>query len=271
MQLAITPEYADFVDGDVLAGRYRLRDEFKPFVHPLNTPAGYTVSHAMPHDHRHHKGLMFSLRIAGLNFWEETSTLPGERVGRQRHVEFHNVAAAGAEIGFEETLSWEPVGGGPAAFREQRTLRCRRAEDAFVWTWISRLEPLAACQLIQSQWATVKPDGRKVNYHGLAVRLDWPMMLLNRLELDGHDAKFDEAMGARAARVVYEGSLDPGYPNWPPPRVAVTLEQQHGYALFVRTAPFPIFAMGPTTLGSMSLKAGEVLECAYTVRVRDCR
>ena len=45
-----------------LPGLYVLDDPFKPYIHPLKTPAGHTVSLAMPHDHPHHKGSMYALR-----------------------------------------------------------------------------------------------------------------------------------------------------------------------------------------------------------------
>ena len=123
MQLKLAAESVDFLaDDGVVAGRYHFADPFKPFVHPLRSPRGHRVSLASPHDHRHHKGLMYGLRIPGLNFWEETSTQPGEAVGRQRHLAFADLREKGGEVGLIEALAWEPVGGGPAVFDETRRL-----------------------------------------------------------------------------------------------------------------------------------------------------
>ena len=65
------------------------------------------MSLAMPHDHPHHKGLMYALRTPHVNFWEERSTLPGEVVGRQIHQQFDELTEVGEHVGFVELLRWE--------------------------------------------------------------------------------------------------------------------------------------------------------------------
>ena len=136
MRLVIAADAVDFVTAEgSLAGRYHHADPFKPFVHPLNSPAGHRVSLASPHDHRHHKGLMYALRIPELNFWEETATLPDETVGRERHIAFAEVRTSGREVGFTETLSWEPAAGGATVFDETRRITCRHEGAAFIWSW----------------------------------------------------------------------------------------------------------------------------------------
>ena len=86
----------DFHHGAVLAGRYAYRDPFKPHVHPLNTPMGYTVSLRSPHDHPHHKALMYALRASDVNFWEEYATTDQEKVGQQEHETFLRVVDEGS-------------------------------------------------------------------------------------------------------------------------------------------------------------------------------
>src|SRR5215218_6200604 len=121
MQLVVTDQAVSFVDGERVAGRYVLDDPFKPFIHPLKTPAGHTVSLAMPHDHPHHKGLMYALRTPQVNFWEERSTLPGEVVGRQIHQRFDELTEVGEQVGFVEILRWETEAG-EALFQERRSI-----------------------------------------------------------------------------------------------------------------------------------------------------
>src|SRR5215211_628312 len=151
LHLEMTDQAVDFFNGDRLAGRYNVADPFKPFIHPLNTPAGETMSLAMPHDHKHHKGLMYALRTPEVNFWEEVSTLPGERPGRQRHERFEETTTDGDQIGFVEHLSWVDADDAPW-FAEQRTIRLSvdPADGAYLWTWGTVIESLRDTKLIQS-------------------------------------------------------------------------------------------------------------------------
>ncbi|MBI5693584.1 MAG: PmoA family protein [Verrucomicrobia bacterium] len=279
LRLVLTAERVDFVSADGrLAGRYHPRDEFKPYVHPLNSPAGHCVSLAQPHDHRHHKGLMYALRTPELNFWEEVSTRPGEQVGRQRHRDFTEVRREGPEIGFTETLSWEPAEGGAPAFEEVRRVSCRREGASYVWSWDTTLTACRDTKLIQSQWSRKTADGRVVNYHGLGIRFCREFAggtRNNALQLDDGPVQwnrnskpfdFEGAMGAVVRRATYIGHVDG---TWPVPRLGVTLAQEQQNALFVLETPFAFMAMGPSALGEVTLRAGQVLRERYTVTVAD--
>lgn len=277
MRMTITPEYVEFVTADgTLAGRYNYTDAFKPYMHPLQSPKGHCVSLVSPHDHKHHKGLMYALRTPELNFWEERSTLPGETVGRERHVAFAERRESGDEVGFTETLSWEPLEGGEAIFDETRRVSCRREGAGFVWRWEATLKARRATRLIQSQWSHKKPDGSKVNYHGLGLRMRREFgggTKNNALQLDAGPVEwnrgkfeFTSAMGATPARVTFIGSIDG---IWPTPRVAVTLGQAQRNGLFVMENPFALFALGPSNLAERPVAAGEVLREQYTVTVAD--
>ncbi len=279
MRLAVGSAQVDFVSADgVLAGRYHFADPFKPYLHPLQSPNGHCVSLARPHDHAHHKGVMYALRTPELNFWEERPTLPGEAVGRERHVAFSAVRESGEEIGFTETLVWEPAAGGDAVFDETRTLTCRREGRGFRWTWTTVLIARRATRLIQSQWSHVAKDGRTTNYHGLGLRLRRDFgggTANNALQLDdapvrwNHGSRpfdFTSAMGATPARVTFIGAIDGA---WPTPRVAVTVAQEQQNALFVMADPFAFLALGPSNLGERALSAGESLHERYTIVVAD--
>jgi hypothetical protein len=51
----------------------------QPCFHPLNTPAGHTLSLLSPWDHIHHCGLWFSWKLVdGVNVWEGTARPPVE-------------------------------------------------------------------------------------------------------------------------------------------------------------------------------------------------
>lgn len=279
MRLIFADAHVDFVTAEGrLAGRYHHGDAFKPFIHPLNSPQGHTVSLARPHDHRHHKGLMYALRIPELNFWEEVSTRPGEAVGRERHVAFAEVRAAGEEVGFTETLAWEPAAGGSAVFDETRRVSCRQNGAAFVWTWEVTLHVLTDTRLIQSQWSHKSAEGRLTNYHGLGLRMCREFggsTRNNALQLDdgpvqwnrnGKPYDFTQAMGATPRRVTYVGHIDG---TWPVPRIAVSMTQEEKNGLFIFESPFAFMALGPSNLAERSLAAGELLRGRYTVTIED--
>lgn len=279
LQLDVTPEHVDFMSAEgMLAGRYRYRDRFKPHFHPLASPKGHVVSLASPHDHQHHKGLMYALRTPEFNFWEERSTLPGEQVGRQRHVAFADVRRAGEETGFTEILVWEPADGGAAVFEETRRISCRRGPGAFIWTWETSLRVQRATKLVQSQWSHPQPDGRKVNYHGLGLRLRREFgggTRNNALQLDdgplqwnrgGKPVDFTRAMGVAPTRVTFVGTLDG---IWPLERVAVAMAQEQRNGLFIMESPFAFMALGPSNLAERPLAAGETIVERYTITIAD--
>jgi len=51
-------------------------DQFKPYVRELYTLRGDNVLRDAPADHLHHHGLMYAIRLNGVNFWEERDS-PG--------------------------------------------------------------------------------------------------------------------------------------------------------------------------------------------------
>ncbi len=273
MKLQIGDEGVDFYSGSVLAGRYNIQHSLKPFLHPLNTPEGWSVSIASPHDHRHHKGLMYALRTREINFWEENATAANEAVGRQRHVGLSEVVMDGAEVRFVESLVWEAVDGGKPVFEENRELRVRHMGSGFAWTWGTRITVRRDSRLIKSQWSWALPNGRRINYHGLGLRLARSFGCTggHRLVLDGRETGFLEAMGQVARQVTFTGTLDPVWPQWPGPRAAVTFEQQQRNGLFILESPFAFMSLGPSNLEECDLSSGEILEETYHIQVADLR
>ena len=64
-------------------------DQIKPYVRELAPLRGDNILRDSPFDHKHHHGLMFAIRVNGVNFWEET---PG--CGHEK-----SVGTATSEIG----------------------------------------------------------------------------------------------------------------------------------------------------------------------------
>src|SRR5574342_147613 len=56
-------------------------NQFKPYVRELRSLRGDNVLRDAPSDHLHHHGLMYAIRVNGVNFWEEIN-----QPGHERHV-----------------------------------------------------------------------------------------------------------------------------------------------------------------------------------------
>lgn len=253
-----------FMNGTKVAGECVLDDPFKPYLHPLRTPGGHLVTNAMPVDHRHHKGLMFALRCEDLNFWEEKPGTP--QCGLQRIVE---VKTKGNTL--ELNLLWHQEGGGMETYRERRRISCTPGpQGGFHWTWRSRREALRDHRLIQSEWSQVLPDGRKVNYHGLGIRLPWswawPGPEMSGVRINGQTVTAGEACGTRGPEVTLWGKIDG---HWHPPLASVTMRQDHGFDWFVLSQPFPYLSAGPTNRVGLDVIRGEIFEETYQVHIQD--
>jgi hypothetical protein len=273
MTLDLSLAGVEFRLGETLAGFYRHSDEFKPHVHPLRTPRGHCLTSARPHDHKHHKGLMYALRAEDVNFWEEAATSPKEVPGVERHQCFTDVVSRGSQVGVTETLRWTAEDGSLASFDETRKLSCRHdpAARAFIWNWFTRLVTLRPLHLLQSQWSHRLPNGTSVNYHGLGIRLrrDFGGLTRNHeLRVDGVSFRenFQQQMGSRPHEVTFIGSIDE---TWPVERAGVTFQQQQNHALYVMEEPFPFMALGPTNLAPLNLEAGQTIEESFAVTVFD--
>ncbi|MFF9812964.1 PmoA family protein [Streptomyces sp. NPDC014006] len=122
-------------DGAVLrvagrpVGRYVIRPELparlspRPYLHPVTTLAGTTVTELTPADHAHHLGVGVAVPdVEGHNFWggrtflREKGPTELDNHGAQRHTAF----ALRDPDGFVEELRW--VAAGAELLRERRTV-----------------------------------------------------------------------------------------------------------------------------------------------------
>jgi len=267
MRLHLKPESIDFLSGDRLAGSYCYADPFKNYVHPLNTPEGYTVSLKSPADHIHHKGLMYGLRTDQINFWEECSTMENELVGRQRHMEFVSMVSEGSSVGFVQNVWWERRRGSPV-FLERRSVHCAVEQGRFVWEWTSELQAQEEIKLVASQWSKPDRNGRLVNYHGLGLRFrpEFADADKKMLRLDGETTSFLDALGRESGEVQFLANLGGAEPAR---GVGVNLSATPRTGLFAMDNPFVYLSLGPTILGGFRVRSGESICNAYKVTIFD--
>ncbi|MBR8743297.1 oxidoreductase [Nocardiopsis sp. MG754419] len=107
----------------------------RPFLHPVTTPAGTTVTELEPDDHRHHLGFGVAVPdVSGTSFWGGRTFTPDrgsvllDNHGRQRHVRTLDRASDHHTA----VLSWTAPDG-RELIAEERTLRALPLDED---TWV---------------------------------------------------------------------------------------------------------------------------------------
>jgi hypothetical protein len=132
---------------------------FKPYVKELRSPGGANVLRDNVPDHLHHHGLMFAVRAADVNFWEETPACGTQRSDRLSLL----------NSGFVDHLSWRTSGGPETVLLETRRIQVERAPlpNVTLVTWRTTLA------LPRRARAPVMLTG--THYHGLGMRFQQAM------------------------------------------------------------------------------------------------
>ncbi|WP_157441617.1 DUF6807 domain-containing protein [Actinoplanes awajinensis] len=101
----------------------------RPYLHPVRTLAGVTVTELMPDSHRHHLGVSVAVaEVDGANFWGGRTFIPGhgpawlDNQGRQDHVRW----LRRTDTRLSHTLRWTAIDG-RTLLTERRDLTCRLA------------------------------------------------------------------------------------------------------------------------------------------------
>jgi len=145
--------------------------QFKPYVRQLCSLAGENVLRDAPADHLHHHGLMYAVRVNGVNFWEER-----DDPGLQRHIELlsHGTrrnASGLPQANFTELIHWIPhharglVDTASAAFLIERrtlTLTVNEAKEEVALAWHAEFELGARTNRVTLHGS---------DYNGLGLRL----------------------------------------------------------------------------------------------------
>ncbi|WP_436532712.1 PmoA family protein [Actinoplanes sp. HUAS TT8] len=101
----------------------------RPYLHPVRTLAGVTVTELMPASHRHHLGVSVAVaEVDGANFWGGRTFIPGhgpawlDNQGAQQHVRW----LRRTDTRLNHTLRWTAIDG-RLLLTERRDLTCRPA------------------------------------------------------------------------------------------------------------------------------------------------
>jgi hypothetical protein len=146
-------------------------NQFKPYVRELYTLDGFNVLRDAPADHLHHHGLMYAIRVNGINFWEETAQ-SGHQIPRGELIrEVKHDPRGRHQARFSHQIFWVPPDavGAPepaplALLNEVRTITVMVQPDTeeVAVQWKSDFEVGPAAQAVVLTGAT---------YHGLGLRL----------------------------------------------------------------------------------------------------
>lgn len=145
--------------------------QFKPYVRELNSLTGDNVLRDSPADHLHHHGLMYAIRVNGVNFWEERG-----QPGHQRHAKMLAQATGSSASGlpqasFTELIHWISDGDRartdttPFAFLVERrtiTLTVNEAQEELALAWHAEFEVGARTNRVTLHGS---------DYNGLGLRL----------------------------------------------------------------------------------------------------
>jgi len=146
-------------------------NQFKPYIRELRTLRGDDVLRDAPADHLHHHGLMYAIRVNGVNFWEEA-----HQPGHERHVKLlaHTTGRSAKglpQASFTELIHWVPHGdhaapdtSSAALLFERRTLTLTVDETKreVALAWHAEFE-------VGARTNAVKLHGSE--YNGLGLRL----------------------------------------------------------------------------------------------------
>ena len=124
----------DLKQDDMTKAVYRFGDvAYKPYVEKLFTPNGLNVLRDAPEDHVHHHGLMFAVKVDGVNFWEEY-----ENPGIQEH---QSIVTEEQETGQNiiQHIHWLTPKKESVLMKEQRSITLMQDEtlDATLLHWES--------------------------------------------------------------------------------------------------------------------------------------
>jgi hypothetical protein len=265
-------------DGGIELCRYVYRPDTpelespKPYLHPLRTRSGRSVSLFRPWDHVWHKGIAWSLPVVGEeNFWGGPTYVHGrsyvqmDNNGTQRHRRFTSIDASGGAAAFGHELDWITQAGA-RTFTEHRTLTAQiLTPEAWMLTFTTELTNVSGHDIAIGSPTT---RGREnAGYGGLFWR--GPRSFTRGQLVTASGAGGDELRGQRHAWMAFAGRHDeddaaslvlmadhPDNPHHPP-------------QWFARSEEFACLNPAPFFSEELVVRDGETARFRYGVGIAD--
>lgn len=171
----------------------------KPYFDVFATPEGRNILRDAPADHLHHHGMMFAIKIDGVNFWEEHEANKGRQLVDAKAIANTVSSRDKRTTGlFQSSLEWVDSAEKTLA-REDRKVLCHVGlvpEATLVdWTTTLSLPP-------GKEKATLGGN----HYHGLGMRFDKSMDSGGRFFSSADTADGNDQDGAGAKRETVRGT-----------------------------------------------------------------
>jgi hypothetical protein len=178
LQVAKDDSFVTVRGGDRVVLRYKYADvPYKPYVLEFCTPDGVNIVRDSPSDHLHHHGLMFAIKVDGINFWEEHMA-----PGLQKVTDVEEPKSEEGRAVFAHGVDWVNPPEGKTLLQEARRIEVYDIEDeeASLLTW----QCLFSCP-------ASKPSASLTgsHYHGLGMRF------LESMDKGGHFQNADGGTG----------------------------------------------------------------------------
>ena len=123
----------------------------KPFLHPVTTPSGATMTLVEPYDHPWHRGLWFTFKfVDGDNFWEERDSYGSQLVAGVPRVSHPGPDSTAIDL----DLDWVAAGQTEPVIREQRRLTISVADEATRIDLATTLQPTRDVTLDRTPYTT---------------------------------------------------------------------------------------------------------------------
>jgi hypothetical protein len=272
--------------GDVVLAEYVVApptpagDSPKPYLHPLRTTAGETVTAVRPHDHTWHNGLQFTMaHLSGEssagpeNFWGGRTYVRGrgytplDNNGTIGHVRWESIVGTADHCELRHELAWRTAAG-QRWLTEHRTLRfgdVSAGDGRWTLTWSSRLRNTSGREL---RWGSPVTEGRDTaGYGGLFWRGPRSFVGGTVRTPDGRSAA--DAMGHRAPWLAFTGRHDESLRTSTLLFADSPANAAFPTAWYVRAEPFPVVSFAATYHRPWLLGPGEELTLTHHVVVID--
>ncbi|NUR87741.1 MAG: PmoA family protein [Nonomuraea sp.] len=244
----------------------------KPYLHPIRTLGGRTVSLFRPHDHVWHKGIAWSLPHVGEhNFWGGPTYVHGrfyvqlDNNGSATHRELTALTAERDRAAITHTLDWTAQSGAPV-IAERRSLTAAVLDDA-TWALVFDTSMTNVSGGTLDLGSPTTKGRENAGYGGLFWR--GPRSFTGGIIQSPDGAGGDELRGRRAEWFGFRGRHDGTGDHSTIVMVDDAANPRHPPQWFARTEEFACLCPAPFFSEELPLPDGETLRFRYAVVIAD--
>jgi len=263
--------------GDRLLLRYvyqpttDLTESPRPYLHPVNSLQGDTLTNFRPNDHPWHHALSLTLnQVSGVNFWGGPTCARADGYqwrndhGLQRHQDWKRLEAAGSRATLAHTVAWIRLE--KTYFQEERNLVVDVDESAGSWSlqWSSRLVNVSGQALSlgnpHSQGGMEGSHYSGLQFRGARELLDDHLDPLIKVVAEGGIEGIKAVHGVPARWMEWHGQLDETLR-----RVVIRFENNTGPLPWFVRRNYPLAAFPVEFDRNRDVPADGVIELNHTL------